>query len=111
MPRPTRLSPNGRCRGLRENFFEGLGGQEAAEFIEGAGLDLTNAFLRHAEVFAHLFEGLRTGLVAQAEAAHDDLTVVFRWPLLVRYSVYAAMLYLIVLFGDFAGAQFIYFQF
>ncbi len=45
------------------------------------------------------------------EAAHDDLAVVFRWPLLVRYSVYAAMIYLIVLFGDFAGAQFIYFQF
>ena len=45
------------------------------------------------------------------EAAHDDLAVVFRWPLLVRYSVYAAMFYLIVLFGDFAGTQFIYFQF
>lgn len=45
------------------------------------------------------------------EAVHDDLTVVLRWPLLVRYSVYAAMIYLIVLFGDFAGAQFIYFQF
>ncbi len=45
------------------------------------------------------------------EAAHDDLAVVFRWPLLVRYSVYAGMIYLLVLFGDFAGAQFIYFQF
>jgi len=45
------------------------------------------------------------------EAVHDDLAVVFRWPLIVRYSVYAAMIYLIVLFGDFAGAQFIYFQF
>jgi alginate O-acetyltransferase complex protein AlgI len=45
------------------------------------------------------------------EAAHDDPAVVFRWPLLVRYSAYAAIFYLIVLFGDFAGAQFIYFQF
>jgi D-alanyl-lipoteichoic acid acyltransferase DltB (MBOAT superfamily) len=45
------------------------------------------------------------------EAAHDDPAVVFRWPLLVRCSVYAAVIYLIVLFGDFAGAQFIYFQF
>ncbi len=45
------------------------------------------------------------------EAAHDDLAVVFRWPLLLRYSVYAAMIYLVVLFGDFGGTQFIYFQF
>jgi D-alanyl-lipoteichoic acid acyltransferase DltB (MBOAT superfamily) len=45
------------------------------------------------------------------EAAHDDLAVVLRWPLLVRYGVWATMIYLIVLFGDFAGAQFIYFQF
>jgi hypothetical protein len=29
----------------------------------------------------------------------------------VRYGVWATMIYLIVLFGDFAGAQFIYFQF
>jgi len=45
------------------------------------------------------------------EAAHDDFAVVFRWPRIVRYNVYAALIYLIVLFGDFAGAQFIYFQF
>ncbi len=45
------------------------------------------------------------------EAWRDDLTVVFRWPLLLRYSVYVALVYLIVLFGDFAGTQFIYFQF
>jgi hypothetical protein len=37
--------------------------------------------------------------------------VVSRWPVLVRCTVCAALFYLIVLFGDFAGAQFIYFQF
>jgi alginate O-acetyltransferase complex protein AlgI len=32
-------------------------------------------------------------------------------PLVVRYSLYGAVLYLTILFGDFQGAQFIYFQF
>jgi hypothetical protein len=39
------------------------------------------------------------------------MTAVFSLPVAVRYSVYATMLYLTVLFGDFAGSQFIYFQF
>jgi hypothetical protein len=32
-------------------------------------------------------------------------------PLVTRYALYGAVGYLIVLFGDFEGAQFIYFQF
>ena len=32
-------------------------------------------------------------------------------PAIPRYAVYAAVFYLIVLFGSFGGAQFIYFQF
>jgi len=51
-------------------------------------------------------------LVVQAiEARKDDLAAVLSLPAAVRYSVYAAMIYLTVLFGDFAGSQFIYFQF
>ena len=51
-------------------------------------------------------------LVVQAiEARKDDLAAVLSLPAAVRYSVYAAMFYLTVLFGDFAGSQFIYFQF
>ncbi len=45
------------------------------------------------------------------EARHDDLKAVFRLPVAVRYAVYAAIGYFIVLFGDYAGTQFIYFQF
>jgi D-alanyl-lipoteichoic acid acyltransferase DltB (MBOAT superfamily) len=45
------------------------------------------------------------------EARRDDLHAVARWPLALRYAVYVAIGYFIVLFGDFAGAQFIYFQF
>jgi hypothetical protein len=33
------------------------------------------------------------------------------WPRIARYSVYVALVYLIVLFGDFEGSEFIYFQF
>ncbi len=51
-------------------------------------------------------------LVVQAiEARKDDLAAVLSLPAAVRYSVYAAIFYLTVLFGDFAGSQFIYFQF
>lgn len=45
------------------------------------------------------------------EARRDDFAVVFKLPVVVRYALYVAMFYLIVLFGDFQGSQFIYFQF
>ena len=50
-------------------------------------------------------------LVHAAEARFDDLLVVLRFPEWVRYSVYAAVLYLTLLFGNFGGSEFIYFQF
>jgi alginate O-acetyltransferase complex protein AlgI len=45
------------------------------------------------------------------EAASRDLLIVPRLPLGVRYSVYVATFYLTLLFGNFGGAEFIYFQF
>jgi len=45
------------------------------------------------------------------EAWFDDLLVVRRLPLPVRYSIYAATGWLTLLFGNFGGADFIYFQF
>jgi alginate O-acetyltransferase complex protein AlgI len=50
-------------------------------------------------------------LVHACEAYYDDVLVVPRLPVAVRYSVYAAACYLIMLFGNFGGAEFIYFQF
>jgi alginate O-acetyltransferase complex protein AlgI len=50
-------------------------------------------------------------VIHACEARFDDVLVVRRLPLAVRYSVYAATFYLIVLFGNFGGADFIYFQF
>jgi alginate O-acetyltransferase complex protein AlgI len=50
-------------------------------------------------------------LVHVCEAYSNDLLVVPRLPLLVRYSVYAATFYLMLLFGNFGGSEFIYFQF
>ena len=55
-----------------------------------------------------------TPLLARARAArrwHDDVLIVPRLPLGVRYSVYAATFYLTMLFGNFGGSEFIYFQF
>ena len=50
-------------------------------------------------------------IVHVCEALYDNLLVVPRLPVGVRYSVYAATFYLIMLFGNFGGAEFIYFQF
>ena len=50
-------------------------------------------------------------LVHAAEAAYDDVLAVPRLPVGVRYSIYAATFYLTMLFGNFGGAEFIYFQF
>ncbi len=50
-------------------------------------------------------------IVHAFEAWHDDLAVVLKWPPIARYAVYAALAYFTVLFGDFGGTRFIYFQF
>jgi hypothetical protein len=50
-------------------------------------------------------------LVHACEAWCDDGLVVPKLPVAVRYSIYTAALYLTVLFGNFGGAEFIYFQF
>ena len=50
-------------------------------------------------------------IVHVCEAIYDNVLVVPRLPLGVRYSVYAATFYLTMLFGNFGGAEFIYFQF
>ena len=45
------------------------------------------------------------------EARADDVLVVPRLRTVVRYSIYVATMYLILLFGNFGGSDFIYFQF
>ena len=50
-------------------------------------------------------------IVHACEAYFDDILVVRRFPLAMRYSVYAATFYLTMLFGNFGGSEFIYFQF
>jgi D-alanyl-lipoteichoic acid acyltransferase DltB (MBOAT superfamily) len=47
--------------------------------------------------------------VYQARKGSEDAPL--RWPLLARYALYAAVFYFVLLWGDFEGAQFIYFQF
>jgi D-alanyl-lipoteichoic acid acyltransferase DltB (MBOAT superfamily) len=47
--------------------------------------------------------------VAQARKGTESAPIT--WPLPVRYALYGAVFYLVFLFGDFEGAQFIYFQF
>ena len=50
-------------------------------------------------------------LVHAIEAYADDVLVVPKLPATVRYCIYAATFYLTMLFGNFGGSDFIYFQF
>jgi D-alanyl-lipoteichoic acid acyltransferase DltB (MBOAT superfamily) len=50
-------------------------------------------------------------LMHAIEAWQENLLAVFRLPIAVRYSIYSAICFFTILFGDFGGAQFIYFQF
>jgi alginate O-acetyltransferase complex protein AlgI len=50
-------------------------------------------------------------VVHLVEAWADDLLVVPKLRVGVRYAIYVATIYLIVLFGNFGGSDFIYFQF
>jgi D-alanyl-lipoteichoic acid acyltransferase DltB (MBOAT superfamily) len=47
--------------------------------------------------------------VYQARKGSEDAPLV--WPRAARYALYGAVVYFILLWGDFEGAQFIYFQF
>jgi D-alanyl-lipoteichoic acid acyltransferase DltB (MBOAT superfamily) len=50
-------------------------------------------------------------LVHLREAAANDLLIVPRLRPAIRYTIYVATAYLILLFGNFGGSDFIYFQF
>ena len=50
-------------------------------------------------------------IIHALEARADDVLVVPRMPMVIRYTVYVATMYLIFLFGNFGGSEFIYFQF
>jgi len=45
------------------------------------------------------------------QARHDDELSVLNLPRPVRYALFGAVAYLVLLFGDFEGTEFIYFQF
>jgi alginate O-acetyltransferase complex protein AlgI len=50
-------------------------------------------------------------IIHTMEAHADDVLVVPRMPVIIRYTVFVATVYLIFLFGNFGGSEFIYFQF
>jgi hypothetical protein len=45
------------------------------------------------------------------EAWKDDLLVVFKLPVAARYALCMLLVYMTVLWGEFGGADFIYFRF
>ncbi len=75
-----------------------------------AGGDLSWAVLSNVGVPVAVYAGPMLALHA-AEAARGDLDAIPHAPIVARYAVYAALIYTIVLFSDFRGSEFLYFQF
>jgi D-alanyl-lipoteichoic acid acyltransferase DltB (MBOAT superfamily) len=82
--------------------------------------DLTSALIGNFSIRSVDLTGVAVPLVLHTtpllvvhlcEAWFDDGLIVPRLPVAVRYSIYAAVGYLTLLFGNFGGAEFIYFQF
>jgi D-alanyl-lipoteichoic acid acyltransferase DltB (MBOAT superfamily) len=67
-----------------------------------------NAWLCATSLFTYALPLL---MVHAWEARRSDLLAVLEQPAAWRYSLYAAVFYLTLLFGDFGGSEFIYFQF
>jgi alginate O-acetyltransferase complex protein AlgI len=65
----------------------------------------------HDALGALAFYGLPLMALQGYEAWKNDLLAVTRLPILPRYALYAGLFYLVLLFGQYGGAQFIYFQF
>jgi alginate O-acetyltransferase complex protein AlgI len=77
-----------------------LTGRFAPSTIDATGLLIPLLLYAVPLVLVHVYEARRGDVLAIPQSA-----------LVARYSVYAAALYLIFLFGNFGGADFIYFQF
>ena len=50
-------------------------------------------------------------LVHAVEARRGDVLFIFRTSTPIRYAIYVVIFYATLLFGDFGGSEFIYFQF
>ena len=64
-----------------------------------------------AYVWPLLFYALPIVALQLYYARENDTMAVLRLPFVARWSIYVGMVYLVVLFGDFGGSEFIYFQF
>jgi len=75
-----------------------------------AGGDLSWAVLSNVGVPVAVYAGPMLALQS-VEAVRGDLEAIPNAPIVVRYAVYAALFYTLVLFSDFRGSEFLYFQF
>jgi D-alanyl-lipoteichoic acid acyltransferase DltB (MBOAT superfamily) len=76
----------------------------------GSGYDLTSPRTVSYALQLAFFAG-PLFLLHAYEAWQDDLMVVLKLPAFVRYTLCALVFYMTVLWGEFGGAQFIYFRF
>jgi hypothetical protein len=72
--------------------------------------DLSWAVLSSVGLPVAVYAGPMLALHA-VEAARGNLEAIPSAPIVVRYSVYAALIYALALFSDFRGSEFLYFQF
>jgi D-alanyl-lipoteichoic acid acyltransferase DltB (MBOAT superfamily) len=92
-------------------IFRAHSAQQVGTLTARVLTDLAPSTLDHASFITLLIYVLPLLLMHALEARANDVLVVQRWPRVVRYSVYTATMYLTVLFGNFGGTDFLYFQF
>jgi alginate O-acetyltransferase complex protein AlgI len=93
-------------------IFRARSASQIADMTASLAGDFSPASVEvHGLLLPLLFYTLPLIVVHACEAYYDDVLIVPRLPALVRYSVYAGAFYLTMLFGNFGGAEFIYFQF
>jgi alginate O-acetyltransferase complex protein AlgI len=83
--------------------------------VASMSASLVTRFTWTAQAAAHAVSlvgyGLPLVVLNTYEWWRDDLLAIPKLPLVPRYLVYGALFYLTILFGQYGGAQFIYFQF
>ena len=92
-------------------IFRCRSAQQAAAFTSALATNFAPSSLHVAPLVQLILYVSPLLIVHACEAWFNNVLIVRHLPIGVRYSVYAATLYLTLLFGNFGGSDFIYFQF
>jgi hypothetical protein len=93
-------------------FFRAKSFEQAWDMIYSLGWNLVPTINATRPYFLLLsFLVVVLGLVEVAQRWSNDQEIVRRWPLAFRFWLYAITIYLWLIWGQYGGKEFVYFQF